>query len=699
MSTPSTTGLPDVICTADARWQAALQATQQAPGDVLARRKAAALALEQGRVHAVLQLLPSVLRRLPDDAEAHGWMAQALSASGRGAEAQHLLQSCLQRDPQNRAFMAVFAQFLIDAGKHGRAIRVATQLVQRSPQDASGWRVLGLATAGLGHHNDGCGFLRRAVQLAPLQTTNHRALAHALLRGPTPEAARAPFQDLLALAPDDADALLHLGALCMHGSDIRAAIDLFERALATAPDSDLIWANLGTAWAHIGNIPRARLAFDRMGPRPHTSARKLLADFLATYDDPARSIVEYESLIATSPRPDRRLEEGLGHALSRAGRHEDARARIAPFVEAGTAGPNALAAWTRALIRQKRPGDAIAPLEHALASTTTANQRQLLFHTLGEAREAAGDMGGAFAAHAEAHRQIPLRFEPRALQARARATREMLPPEALRQVAPAEDEHGQPGQGVIFILGMPRSGTSMIEQIIASHPESAAAGELPHLPEIIGAAGDLASVASLRDLLAQSPVERAALGRAYEALLHAQTGQPGARIQTDKLPGNFLHIGAIDLILPGARIIHCRRDALDTCLSCYFQNFTLSYAPLTRLDTLGWFYRGYADLMDHWRTCSTLPMLELDYARTVDDLETWARKIIAFVGLDWHPDCARFHQTRRPVATASYDQVRQPVYRTSVLRSRRYLDQLGPLIDALGDRAPKDIRPPSPHAS
>jgi hypothetical protein len=159
----------------------------------------------------------------------------------------------------------------------------------------------------------------------------------------------------------------------------------------------------------------------------------------------------------------------------------------------------------------------------------------------------------------------------------------------------------------------------------------------------------------------------------------------------DKMPGNFAFTGLIALMLPNARIVHCRRDPLDTCLSCYSRKFTSGQAFSYDLRDLGRYYRAYDALMAHWRgLLSADRFLEVSYEQVVGDLEGEARRLIAFCGLEWDDACLRFYETRRPVRTASVNQVRQPIYSASVARWRRFERHLGPLIAALnGEAAPK----------
>ncbi len=248
---------------------------------------------------------------------------------------------------------------------------------------------------------------------------------------------------------------------------------------------------------------------------------------------------------------------------------------------------------------------------------------------------------------------------------------------------------GDPSSVPIFVVGMPRSGTSLIEQILASHPQIYGGGELQALETAV------ASVLKAADSPVRYPECIPALGgvtlrriaRSYIARLPA-LAEGKVRI-VNKLPGNFLHIGLIRLILPNARIVHTTRDPIDTCVSCYSKLFTSGLNFAYDLADLGRYFRGYRELMTHWR--SVLPpgaFLDVSYEDVVNDLEGQARRLIDYCGLPWDDRCIAFHQTSRRVATASAVQVRQPLFRTSLQRWRKYEASLAPLLRELGDICP-----------
>ena len=253
----------------------------------------------------------------------------------------------------------------------------------------------------------------------------------------------------------------------------------------------------------------------------------------------------------------------------------------------------------------------------------------------------------------------------------------------------AKSGGGDPSPMPIFIIGMPRSGTTLVEQIIASHPVVYGAGELQNFNDVVltvrGPDGNSLPYPEFVAALDAAALQQ--IGARYIALVRALAAKyeraDTARI-TDKMPSNYYFAGLIHLALPNAKIIHTIRDPVDTCISCFSKLFSAEQNHTYDLSELGRYYRRYERLMAHWR--SVLPagcILDVRYEDIVSDVEQQARRIIAYCGLPWTDRCLSFHETERPVRTASATQVRQPIYSSAVGRWRVYEQHLGPLLDAL----------------
>jgi len=235
----------------------------------------------------------------------------------------------------------------------------------------------------------------------------------------------------------------------------------------------------------------------------------------------------------------------------------------------------------------------------------------------------------------------------------------------------------------IFIVGMMRSGSSLVEQILASHPDVHGAGELTDLKQIIyyfdGALNLQAYPDQVPDLGADQVAARA---REYLRRLRDRGGE--ALRVTDKMPGNFRYLGMIHLLFPRAKIIHCRRHPLDVCLSCYRLYFSGAHPYAYNLRELGHYYRLYEGLMQHWHNVMPGAIHDIQYESLVADQEAETRRLLDFCELPWHSGCLDFHKSERAVMTASLSQVREPIYHSSLQKWQAYEACLGPLIEALG---------------
>ncbi len=253
---------------------------------------------------------------------------------------------------------------------------------------------------------------------------------------------------------------------------------------------------------------------------------------------------------------------------------------------------------------------------------------------------------------------------------------------------------GIAGASPIFIVGMPRSGSSLVEHILAGHPQVFGAGELPDIPAIVGDMGKRMTPTQPYPVFVPFlPAQVfAGFGGAYLKRVEEMAAQTDLR-SVDKMPSNFLHVGIIRLMFPHAKIIHSRRHPLDTCLSCYFQNFANGQEFSTNLATLGRYFNEYAVMMRHWQQVMPGQVFDLEYETLIGQPEATVRKLLEFCDLAWDERCLDFTGTERRVSTASAWQVRQPLHPRSIGRWRHYQQQLAPLIDIIDLGSDPDLTP------
>ena len=374
-----------------------------------------------------------------------------------------------------------------------------------------------------------------------------------------------------------------------------------------------------------------------------------------------------------------------GHLLSTVGRLEDA---IAAYRRAVQLQPDlGQAWWSLANLKTVRLGDQdIAEMTLALERTSPDGERRLHLHfALGKALEDSGRYEESFREYEKGNRirQAMLGYDPAETTELVRRSKAVLTASFFAE----RTGSGSPVPDPIFIVGMPRAGSTLIEQILSSHSSIEGTSELPHIPAIrrrLAAEQAQAGGKPFPDLLGDLDSEQLrAIGEEYleSARLHRKTGKP---LFVDKLPNNWAQIGLIQLILPNAKIIDARRNPLGCCLSNFRQHFARGQDFTYDLPTLGRYYAEYVRLMAHIDAVMPGRVHRVIYERMVDDTEQEVRALLDHCGLEFDPACLTFYETDRAVRTASSEQVRQPIYRDATDEWRRYDAHLGPLRDALG---------------
>lgn len=507
---------------------------------------------------------------------------------------------------------------------------------------------LGCMLANGGQHEKAILCFNRALQAKSSNIEVIQALILSLRRTSQFALAEAEARYWSKISPDDVGAHATLAHIFMEQYRLDEALSEASAAAALAPENVDAIILVARILAQLG--------------RAQEASRELLR---ARERAPARADVYLH----------------IGNVLKIEGRFDEASAALYHTLKLDPA--NATAFFELSEITHFSQDDPlIAEMEKRAEAESAAPQSARLHFALGKAYDDIGRIDSAFRHFvvANARERGEVRYDERATLATIARIKNLFSPAFMEQLR----GNGNPSELPIFIVGMPRSGTTLVEQILASHPAVTAGGELHHFH--LSANAVLAQRSHGRafpDGLSDPPHENLKMiGDRYLSRLMAVAG--GRSRVTDKLPANALMVGLIHAALPNARILHCVRDPVDTCLSCFMTSFGQRVPYSTDLHTLGRYYRAQANLMEHWyRILPAESVLDVYYENVVKDLEGQARRITAHCGLDWDTRCAEFHKTRRSVNTASVVQVRKPIYSSSIGRGRRYAAYLGPLRSAL----------------
>lgn len=486
----------------------------------------------------------------------------------------------------------------------------------------------------------------------------------------------------LADAPDDVEALRLLALVAARTGHPQDAERILRRALSHRSDFILGHADLSSLLCRQGRPEEAIALLDHAIARYPDSIWPLSikSGVLAAERRIDESLPVHEQLVARASDSSV-VWMNYAHALKTIGQTGQA---VTAYRRSLQLAPDNGAAWWGLANLRTIPLDAddIQTMARALARDIDPFQKVQIAFALGKAYADHGRFEQSFRHYRDANalRGTLVAYDPQATRELVAAHEEVLPP----SVFAGRPEHGHPADDVIFIIGMPRSGSTLVEQILASHSMIEGAGELFELQDIAaGLCGSTTPRPSLADAVARlSPDELQALGQRYLDATRRHRTQ-GRRYFIDKMPANWRFVALIRLILPNARIIDVRRDPLACCMSTYATYFNRHSSLPTTLHDLGRYHHDYIRMMDY--ADATLPGVvhRLQYEQLIEDPEAEIRRLLRHLGLDFEPACLRFHDTRRAVHTPSAQQVREPINRSGVDRWRHYAPWLSPLAEGL----------------
>lgn len=639
-----------------------------------------------GRLDDADRLYRSVPRRHPAHADVLHLRGLVAHQRGDDRRALSLIRQAIESQPRNAVYHYNLGEVLRAGDRCEAALEHYRRAIALKSDYADAHFNLGNALMQLERWPQAVIAYRQALRYTSGDAELHNNLGNALTAVGERDAAIEQYRAAVAAAPGYGDARFNLAGALGSAGLFDEVIATYRELIRREPDHGPAYARLSRTLHERSDLAGARACIDAWAAHAGSNTATL-RDIAAAYEriDAIDAAVDcYRRILALAP-DDAGACAGLGACLQRQGRFEDA----VPWQEKALDLRPDLGAVYLALAGNRRfhfDAERVAAMER-LADDRHADEdlRLNLRFALGGLLDRQDRFSEAFAHYQVGNRVKALRrpFEPDTFSARVERIFDVFDRDFFARRA----GFGEPSERPVFIVGMPRSGTSLVEQIVASHPLAFGAGELSDIRRMVRELPSLVEGdAPFPDCVTRlEPNLAAELGRRYLGTLAARA--PAAARVTDKMPFNLLWLGLIALVLPGARVVYCRRDPLDTCLSCYFQNFEDGLRFTYDLEHLGLVYRSHERIMRHWAAHLPLPVLTVDYEALVDDQAAQSRRLIEFLGLEWDERCLQFHRTERAVRTASLWQVKQPLYRSSVGRWRAYEPWLGALKDSLDAHA------------
>ena len=674
-----------------------------------------------GRVAEAERILRQILQLQPQHAHALHLLGVVAHQAGRPDMALQLIGQAVVLEPAVALFHSNLAEMNRQQGRLEDAIRHGERAVALDASMASAHSNLGIAFYDARRYDEAQACHQKALALAPhsLQSLNnlgsiararkdlkaaadwyHKALAvHAdyleslsnlgavLVEDDAADAAEPHLVRALQLRPDYPEALCNLGLVRLKQDRTSDASGLLHRSLALRPDYPEALVGLARACHEDDKLDEARRLVTRATEVAPDKADAWchLGSLAMEMGDAADAEAAYRRALQIDSDMTDALT-GLGNLRLEEGKIDES---VRLLEQAIAHSPDNLGArFHLTQARKVTPEDANFAALQALQCDEAgwnADKRISYHYALGKAYDDLKGFDQAFTHFMQGARlkRTKLNYNADDDAARGRRIASVLDRDFLERLG----GHGDPSAAPVFVLGMPRSGTTLTEQIIASHPAVHGAGELRDLMEVAQGNTQAGHFQPFPENLAKlTPDTLSAWGRDYALRLTRRA--PHALRITDKMPANYLALGLIPLMLPNAKIIHVKRNPVDTCVSCFTRLFNRHQDATYELNELGRHYATYARLMQHWR--AVLPVgsfMEVQYEDIVADMQGQARRLIDWVGLPWDDACLEFHKTERNIRTASVTQVRQPIYSSSVERWRHYEKYLGPLLDGLGEFA------------
>ncbi|MDT8320294.1 MAG: sulfotransferase [Xanthomonadales bacterium] len=651
--------------------------------------------INSGQIDKAEAICRAAAERNDQDVNMTALLGATLFKARRMDEAEQWLRHTMETAPRFAKPWSDLGQLLLETRRPEEAVQVLETAVELDPTDGDAWFNLGKARALIGRGPEADQAFEKSFDLDP--TRKALALAAEHQQAGRQAEAEKICREILRTEGTNVNALRLLGTISVQAGRLQEAERLLRRAIAQAPDYAEARRDLGRLLKEQHRLEEAIEQFEvaiELEPDSY-QAHFLLASVLAPAARTDDALGAYRRVLELRPRhPGAWL--GLGHMLKTVGQQDEA---VRAYRECIRLKPgNGETYWSLANLKTYTlSDDDIAAMEEQIARTDVdaeggtevdAQSRVNFLFALAKAWEDRGRFDRAWTCYEEGNstQRMEENYDP----VRTEVLNDAIVQVFSREFLAAQAGRGNPSGEPIFVIGLPRSGSTLLEQILASHSMVEGTAELPYVGMVANSIGrnradGVNYPQAMRDL---QPKQLQQLGQDYLDLarIHRSEGRPRF---VDKMPNNFPSVGFLHLALPNCKIIDARRYPLDSCLSCYRQLFARGQSFTYDLTDIGEYFLQYQRMMDYWHEVLPGRVLTVQYEDMVTDFDHQVRRLLEYCGLPFEKNCVRFWETDRPVRTASSEQVRQPIYSHSVHRWRQYEDRLGELIEVLEPVLPR----------
>lgn len=658
------------------------QALQTDPDQPIALHLLGVIAHQRGNYLQAVEHLTRSISINADDAEAHFNLGNTLLVSGHHAKAAESFKKAIVLKSDFAQAHSSLGNALNQLGRQEDAVASYQRATAIKPDYVESHFNLGVALHALGQLEAAATSFRKALSITPDDAEIHNNLGSVYYDLGNLDDAVKSCQAAIAINPDYDIAHNNLGGYLNDLGKLKEAAESYRRALAINPEFAEAHNNLGNVYSEWGNMDDALSSYQSaLAIKPeYADAYNNIGNAYTTLHRLDEAIENYEKTLTINP-DHAEAHYNLGLALLEQGELDEAAAN---FRKALTIKPGYAEAH-RNLVGIERPDvdEDVRSMEDAYKQTSSNEQdRMHLAFGLGKAFEGLHDYEKAFDYLAEGNRikrgtfsysiDEDLDFFKNTMTA--------FEPSLFAKYQGEGCDHELP----IFILGMPRSGSTLVEQILASHPHVHGAGELDNLQQILSSCFDINNEETYPDNIQE--IGGIQLKRSGQEYIKAIKGlAPDSRFIVNKMLDNYKYIGLIKLILPNAKVIHCKRDPVDTCFSIFKNYFVGTHPYAYDLVELGQYYKLYSRLMDHWYQVIPDFIYDIEYEEMISDQAGQTKALLDYCGLEWDDACLEFYKLDRPVKTVSSAQVRKPIYADSVQLWKHYEKQLAPLLDVLNN--------------